>query len=238
MCLAVPGRIMEVTGDDPFMRAGRVSFGGVVRDVNLAFVPDAAVGDYVLVHAGVAIHVIDECEAERTFEYLRQLEELGEELMGHLCRHVFLRTIDAKWRDHLHALDSVREAGDRFRCFLLEGVTGSTAVSKEGSTTITLTFEPGWDLGRATEDVKASVEGVRWRSWPRTPGPSWPHSSGSHGPVGSSPPCQCCHSTSDTQWRAFGNVRTRRTSSVSLVVQPTWSRCRCVITIWRTSRVL
>jgi len=74
MCLAVPGKILEVTGDDPMLRTGRVSFGGIVRDVNLAFVPDAAVYDYVLVHAGVAIHIIDEREAERTFEYLRQLD--------------------------------------------------------------------------------------------------------------------------------------------------------------------
>ncbi len=60
------------------MRCGRVSFGGVMRDVNLAFVPDADIDDYVLVHAGVAIQVIDEKEAERTFEYLRQLDLAAE----------------------------------------------------------------------------------------------------------------------------------------------------------------
>lgn len=78
MCLAVPGRIVHIGGDDPMMRCGRVSFGGVMRDVNLAFVPDADIDDYVLVHAGVAIQVIDEKEAERTFEYLRQLDLAAE----------------------------------------------------------------------------------------------------------------------------------------------------------------
>jgi hydrogenase expression/formation protein HypC len=73
MCLAVPGKIMQITGDDPIMRTGRVSFGGIVREVNLAFVPDAAVGAYVLVHAGVAINAIDESEARQVFEYLQEI---------------------------------------------------------------------------------------------------------------------------------------------------------------------
>jgi hydrogenase expression/formation protein HypC len=63
-----------MSDDDPIMRTGRVSFGGLVREVNLAFVPEAAVDDYVLVHAGVAIQVIDESRAEQTFGYLRQLD--------------------------------------------------------------------------------------------------------------------------------------------------------------------
>ena len=78
MCLAVPGKILSVSGDEPLMRAGKVSFGGIVKDVNLAFVPEAAVGDYVLVHVGCAISRLDEQEAMRVFEYLRQMDELSE----------------------------------------------------------------------------------------------------------------------------------------------------------------
>ena len=77
MCLAVPGQILSVTGDDPIMRAGRVDFGGIVKEINLAYVPDAVAGDYVLVHVGFAITVIDEAEADRIFRHLRELGELG-----------------------------------------------------------------------------------------------------------------------------------------------------------------
>jgi hydrogenase expression/formation protein HypC len=58
---------------DPIMRMGRVSFGGIVRKVNLAFVPEAVIGDYVLVHAGFAIQIINEREADKTFEYLQDV---------------------------------------------------------------------------------------------------------------------------------------------------------------------
>jgi hydrogenase expression/formation protein HypC len=79
MCLAVPGRILDIDeSDDPLSRAGRVTFGGVVKDVNLACVPEAKVGDYVVVHVGMALSVVDEAEAQQVFEYLRQIEELGE----------------------------------------------------------------------------------------------------------------------------------------------------------------
>jgi hydrogenase expression/formation protein HypC len=74
MCLAVPGRILEVHGEEPEARAGRVSFGGIVKEVNLAFVPEARVGDYVLVHVGFAISRIDEVEAARIFAYLREID--------------------------------------------------------------------------------------------------------------------------------------------------------------------
>lgn len=73
MCLAVPGKIIEITEGEAITRIGRVSFGGTVREVNLAFVPDAAVGDYVLVHAGVAINAVDEGEARQVFEYLQEI---------------------------------------------------------------------------------------------------------------------------------------------------------------------
>ena len=78
MCLAVPGKILSIAGDEPLMRTGKVSFGGIVKEANLAFVPEAAVGDYVLVHAGCAISTVDEQEAMRVFEYLRQMDELAE----------------------------------------------------------------------------------------------------------------------------------------------------------------
>jgi hydrogenase expression/formation protein HypC len=78
MCLAVPGEILTVQGDDPLTRQGRVRFGGVVREINLAFVPEAGVGDYVLVHVGLAIGVVDPEEAARIFEHLREIGELNE----------------------------------------------------------------------------------------------------------------------------------------------------------------
>lgn len=78
MCLAVPGKVITIEGDDPILRGGRVDFGGVIKDVNLSFVPDAGVGDYVLVHVGFAIGIVDEEEAQRTLSYLRELGDLKE----------------------------------------------------------------------------------------------------------------------------------------------------------------
>ncbi|MBZ0303878.1 MAG: HypC/HybG/HupF family hydrogenase formation chaperone, partial [Anaerolineae bacterium] len=63
MCLAVPGKIIELKDEDPINRTGRVSFGGIVKEVNLAYVPEAQVGDYVIVHVGFAINTLDEAEA-------------------------------------------------------------------------------------------------------------------------------------------------------------------------------
>lgn len=79
MCLAVPGRVLSIAGDDPIMRVGRVDFGGIVKEINLAYVPEAKVGDHVLVHVGFAITVIDETEAERVFEHLQAIGELADE---------------------------------------------------------------------------------------------------------------------------------------------------------------
>jgi hydrogenase expression/formation protein HypC len=76
MCLAVPGKVIEVFGDDPYLRSARVSFAGVVKQISLTCVPEAKVGDFVLVHVGVAISVVDQKEAEETFQYLRQMGEL------------------------------------------------------------------------------------------------------------------------------------------------------------------
>ncbi len=70
MCLAVPGLILAIEGDDPLVRTGRVAFGGVERVASLVFVPEAVPGDYVLVHAGVAISVVDRAAAERSLALL------------------------------------------------------------------------------------------------------------------------------------------------------------------------
>ena len=78
MCLAVPGKIVSIEGNDPLLRGGRVNFGGIVKAVNLAYVPEAKVGDYVIVHVGFAISTLDQAEAEQVFEYLRMMGELTE----------------------------------------------------------------------------------------------------------------------------------------------------------------
>jgi hydrogenase expression/formation protein HypC len=78
MCLAIPGKIVSVAGDDPMMRTGRIDYGGVIKEANLAYVPEATVGDYVIVHVGFALSRIDEEEAQKVFEYLREMDELGE----------------------------------------------------------------------------------------------------------------------------------------------------------------
>lgn len=79
MCLAVPGRVLTIGGDGSLTRVGRVDFGGIVKEINLAFVPEAGVGDFVLVHVGFAITVIDEDEAGRVFRYLQEIGELADE---------------------------------------------------------------------------------------------------------------------------------------------------------------
>jgi hydrogenase expression/formation protein HypC len=76
MCLAIPGKVTSISGDDPLMRSGKVDFGGVLMDVNLAYVPEVKVGDYVIVHVGFALSRVDEAEANQVFEYLREMQEL------------------------------------------------------------------------------------------------------------------------------------------------------------------
>ena len=76
MCLGVPGQILEVTPNELGVPSGRVSFGGVVREVCLAYTPEAQVGDWVVVHVGFAITRIDEEEAQKVFATLRELGEL------------------------------------------------------------------------------------------------------------------------------------------------------------------
>ncbi|MBE2219257.1 MAG: HypC/HybG/HupF family hydrogenase formation chaperone [Ignavibacteria bacterium] len=79
MCLAVPGKILSISDtESELMRTGRVSFGGIVKEVNLAYTPEAKVGDYVIVHVGFALNTVDEEEAKRVFQYLDEIEGLDE----------------------------------------------------------------------------------------------------------------------------------------------------------------
>ncbi len=79
MCLAIPGQIKSISAqlDDTF-RLAKVSFGGITKEVNLSMLPEARIDDYVLVHVGVAISIIDEAEAHKTLEYIKAIGELEE----------------------------------------------------------------------------------------------------------------------------------------------------------------
>ena len=80
MCLAIPGEVLSIQGDDPAFLSGKVDFGGVRKEINFAYTPGVQIGDYVLVHVGFALQVIDKEEAERnrrTFEEI--LGEVGGE---------------------------------------------------------------------------------------------------------------------------------------------------------------
>ena len=69
---------MSISGDDPLTRMGKIDFSGVIKQASLAYVPEAQIGDYVIVHVGFALSKVDEAEAQKVFEYLRQMGELGE----------------------------------------------------------------------------------------------------------------------------------------------------------------
>ncbi len=79
MCLGIPGKITQ-TWEANGMRMGKVDFGGVVKDACLAYVPEAEVGDYVIIHVGFAISRLDEDEALRTLELFREIDAVGQEL--------------------------------------------------------------------------------------------------------------------------------------------------------------
>jgi hydrogenase expression/formation protein HypC len=81
MCLAVPGKIISINSsasDAPLGRTGRVDFGGIIKEVNLAYTPEAQIGDYAIVHVGFAISLLDEAEARQVFEYLDRMGDLAE----------------------------------------------------------------------------------------------------------------------------------------------------------------
>ena len=78
MCLAVPGKLISVDEGPSLTRSGRVNFGGIIKEVSLAYVPEAKLGDYVLVHVGFALSIVDEAEANQVFEYLKKMDDLAE----------------------------------------------------------------------------------------------------------------------------------------------------------------
>ncbi len=78
MCLAVPGKIISTNSDEPLLRMGRVSFGGLIKQVSLAYVPQAQIDDYVIVHAGFALSIINENEAQQTLDYIQQIDKSAE----------------------------------------------------------------------------------------------------------------------------------------------------------------
>jgi hydrogenase expression/formation protein HypC len=78
MCLAIPGKVESIRGDDSLSRTGKVNFGGILKEVSLAYVPEVKVGDYVIVHVGFALSRLDEDEAHKVFDYLKEMEDLGE----------------------------------------------------------------------------------------------------------------------------------------------------------------
>ena len=78
MCLSIPGKIMSIANEGSLECMGKVNFGGIVKEASLAYVPEAKVGDYVIVHVGFAISIVDEEEAARVFEYLKEMEDLSE----------------------------------------------------------------------------------------------------------------------------------------------------------------
>lgn len=78
MCLGIPGKIVQISEEKEGLTMGKVSFGGLVKEVCLSYVPEAAIGDYVIVHVGFALNTIDEQEAGKVFEYLEQMGETGE----------------------------------------------------------------------------------------------------------------------------------------------------------------
>jgi hydrogenase expression/formation protein HypC len=82
MCLAVPGKIVAINGDDLMTRTAKVSFSGVIKEVSLTCLPEAKLDDFVLVHVGMALSVVDPDEAALVFQYLREMEALSNDTEG------------------------------------------------------------------------------------------------------------------------------------------------------------
>lgn len=78
MCLAIPGRIKSIEEKDGYMRTGKADLAGIIKEINLELVPDAKVDDYVLIHVGVALSIVNEEEAKKSLKYLEQMNELDE----------------------------------------------------------------------------------------------------------------------------------------------------------------
>ena len=79
MCLGIPGKIVDIYQRDG-LPMGRVDFGGVMKEVCLAYVPEAKIGDYTVIHVGFALNILDEAEALETLDLLRQIGAVEEEL--------------------------------------------------------------------------------------------------------------------------------------------------------------
>jgi len=78
MCLAIPGKVLEIQADAAGVRMAKANFGGIVKQVCLEYTPDVDCGDYVLVHVGFALGKVDEAEARRTYEALEAMNQLNE----------------------------------------------------------------------------------------------------------------------------------------------------------------
>jgi len=78
MCLAIPGKLIEVSQDPQGVRMGKANFGGIVKQVCLEYTPEVSIGDYVLVHVGFALGKVDEEEALRTYRLLQEMDQLSE----------------------------------------------------------------------------------------------------------------------------------------------------------------
>ena len=78
MCLAIPGKLIEIAADTNGVRMGRANFGGIVKQVCLEYTPEVRLGDFVLVHVGFALGKVDVAEATRTYKLLEDMQQLGE----------------------------------------------------------------------------------------------------------------------------------------------------------------
>ena len=78
MCLAIPGKIISISDDAPLFRSGRIDFSGVTKEVSLAYIPEANIDDYVIVHAGFAISIVDEQEAQASLQIFQELSDSEE----------------------------------------------------------------------------------------------------------------------------------------------------------------
>jgi hydrogenase expression/formation protein HypC len=75
MCLAVPGKIIKISGNDPLFRMGQIDFSGISKEISLAYLPEAKLDDYVIVHAGFAISLIDEEDAKESLNAFQELDD-------------------------------------------------------------------------------------------------------------------------------------------------------------------
>ncbi|MCT7948470.1 HypC/HybG/HupF family hydrogenase formation chaperone [Ancylothrix sp. C2] len=76
MCLAVPGKIISINNNEPLLKSAKVSFGGILKEVSLAYLPEAEIGNYVIVHVGFALSIVDEDEALKTLQYFSQMQKM------------------------------------------------------------------------------------------------------------------------------------------------------------------